>query len=148
MLLPTRSIQQLQIKNNQLSIILKLNVHLLIMKLVVIKKMKVNGLHKINRSIIVIEIKEKMKHQMLLIKNHHPQHPIVRMLRKNEQHQQQPQIIFHHQQINTKLMLNQPKHQLHLFHRHRKFKNQLKLINYYQQLKIVIPLVMIGGNRH
>jgi hypothetical protein len=143
-MLLTRLIQRLQIRNNQLLLILKSKLHQLMLKVVVIKKMKVNGLHKVvNRSIIVIEIKEKMKHQ---IKNYrHLYHQIVKLNQKKEQHLI---AILYHQQIKMKLMLNQQKHQMFLFHHHQKFKNQLKFVNYYHQVKIVILLMIIGGNKH
>ncbi len=127
-------------------LILKLNRHFLKMKLV-FKKMKANGLHKVvNRSIIVIEIKGKTKHQILIIKNHHRHHhQNARRHQKNKQHQHQQ---LHHRQIKMNSMLKQQEHQMFLFHHHQKFKNQLKFVNYYQRVKIVIPLMIIGGNKH
>ena len=111
----TRSIRQVKIKNKQLLLIQKLNVHQPMSMLIVNKKMKANGLHKVvNKLIIVTKTKAKRKHQTVINKKQQQQqqqlHQTEKMHQTNEQlkfhHHHQVKII-HRLQIKLKLILNQ-----------------------------------------
>jgi len=111
----TRSIRQVKIKNKQLLLIQKLNVHQPMSMLIVNKKMKANGLHKVvNKLIIVTKTKAKRKHQTVINKKQQQQQQQLHQTEKMHQKNEQLKFHHHHQvkiiprlQIKLKLILNQ-----------------------------------------